>query len=238
MVYGHHEIFLGARTALLQHDVAGGVAGRSLACGMHSFEKRNKRCGFRWAQVFSVSRHVPASLNHLADELVLCKPHGNTVECWASLSAEFTKRMAIAALLGLKHESSLPLKCRGIMQKPFRYRIAAPGIHVRTPGSKSNEMCKCPQRYCDQQDGQNRNRPPPPTLFSFTGEKRQEEQTDNHEDGPNEECRRLERRWKQRKQGIKPEEKVIRLRHGLNDRRVRPASWSERTEIHSARCYG
>ena len=136
--------------ALSKHNIARGVAGGSLACGMECLEKRDKRRSFRRAQVFSVCRHVAASLNHLADELVLREPHGNAVERRPSLSAEFTERMAIAALFRLKDESSLSLKSRGAMQEPFRYRIAAPGAHMRTPGSKSGEVCKRPQGYCDQ----------------------------------------------------------------------------------------
>src|SRR5580704_6649644 len=153
---------------------------------MKCLEKRDQRRGFRRAQVFSVSRHVAASLNHLADELVMREPHGNAIERRPPLSAEFTERMAIAALFSLEDESSLPLKCRSAIQESFRYRIAAPGVHMRTPRSKSGEMCKCSQRYCDQHDGQNRNRSPPPALFSFARDKRQQEQTGNRYDGANE----------------------------------------------------
>ena len=142
-MYGRHEISLRKRTALPKYDIARSIAGRSLACRMQGLEKRNKGCGFRWTQVFSVGGHVSASLNHLADKLVLRKPHRNAVERRPPLSAEFTERMAIAALLGLKDESSLPLKCRGATQDSFRYRITAPSVHMRTPRSKSGEVCKC-----------------------------------------------------------------------------------------------
>src|SRR5579862_2822077 len=130
--------------ALSQHEIARGFAGGSLTYGMECLEKRDKRRSFRRAQVFSVSRHVAAALNHLADELVLREPHGNAIERRPPLSAEFTERMAIAALFGLKDECPLPLQCRGPAQKSVRYRIATPGVHMRTPGSKSGEMCKCP----------------------------------------------------------------------------------------------
>src|SRR5690242_1259908 len=96
------------RTDLPKHHIARGITRRSLTCRMQGLEKRDKSRGFRRTQVLSVSRHVPASLNHLADKLVLRKPHGDMVECRAPLSAEITERMTIAALLHLKHESPLP----------------------------------------------------------------------------------------------------------------------------------
>jgi hypothetical protein len=129
---------------LSKDEIARGFAGGSLTYGMECLEKRDKRRGFRWAQVLSVCWHVAASLDHLADELVLREPHGNAVERRTPLSAEFTKRMAIAALLHLKYESSLSLKRRCAVQQSFWHRITAPGVHMRTPRSKSGEMCKCP----------------------------------------------------------------------------------------------
>ena len=99
------------RAALPKHDIACGITCGSLACRMQGLEKRDKSGRFRWTQVFSIGWHVATSLNHLPDELVLREPHGNAVERRSPLSAEFTERMAIPALLGLKNESSLPLKC-------------------------------------------------------------------------------------------------------------------------------
>src|SRR5215467_12097039 len=128
------------RAVLLKRDVAGCIAGRRLAGGMQGPEKGHQSCGFRRAQVFSVSWHVASALNHLPDQLVLREPYRNAVERRTSLPAEFAERMAIAALLGLKHQRPLPLKRRGSVQKSFRNRIAAPSIHVRAPGSKSGEM--------------------------------------------------------------------------------------------------
>ena len=106
---------LGMRTALPKHEVTRGITCRSLACRMQGLEKPDKRGSFRRAQVFSVSRHVSASLNDLADKLVLREAHSNAVERRASLSAEFAERVAIAALLGLKDECPLSLKSGGAM---------------------------------------------------------------------------------------------------------------------------
>ena len=167
-MYGRHEISLRKRTALPKYDIARSIAGRSLACRMQGLEKRNKGCGFRWTQVFSVGGHVSASLNHLADKLVLRKPHRNAVERRPPLSAEFTERMAIAALLGLEDESPLPLKCGGVVQKLFWHRIAAPSVHVWAPRRIASEMGECSQDYGDQQNRQDSDWPPAPTLFPFS----------------------------------------------------------------------
>src|SRR5215467_267172 len=133
MVNGRHKSLLRMRAALPKHGIARSVTCGRLARGMQGLEKRYKRHGFRWTQVFSIGWHVAASLNHLADELVFREPHGNAVERRTPLPAELPERMAIAALFGLKDESALTLKRGGAMQKSFRYRIGAPGVHVRAP---------------------------------------------------------------------------------------------------------
>jgi hypothetical protein len=79
--------------------------------------------------------------------------------------------MTVAALLGLKNKRTLSLKRGCTMQNFFRYRIAAPRVHVRTPGSESREMRKGSQRYRDQQNGQNCDRTAAPALLAFTGKK-------------------------------------------------------------------
>src|SRR5580704_6029346 len=96
-----------------EHRIARRIARGSLPSWMQGFEKCHERRGLCRTQVLPVRRHVAASLDHLADELVLREPHGDAVERRPPLSAEFTERMAIAALLHLEHESALPLKCGG-----------------------------------------------------------------------------------------------------------------------------
>src|SRR5690348_14342986 len=93
-----------------EDDVTGGVTCWSLSSGMQSFEKGDQCSGFRWTQILSIGGHVSASLDHLSNQLILREPYGNTVERRTSLSAEFTERMAIAALLHLKDERALPLE--------------------------------------------------------------------------------------------------------------------------------
>src|SRR5262249_25909817 len=142
--------------------------------------------------------------------------------------------MTVAALFDLKNERALPLERSRVKDHSLRYWITAPGVHVRAPRRDLRHTRKCSERDGDQQYGQNCNRPPPPALFSFTGEKWKKEQTEDHHDRTNQHCRSFERRRQQRKYGIEPQEKVIRLRHGLDNRRIRPACWTKWTEVEGA----
>src|SRR5712692_1089167 len=205
---------------------------------MQSLEKCHKRGCLRRAQVLPIRRHVAASLDHLADELILREPHGNTIQRGTSLPTHLPKGVAVAALLDLKNECSLPFKGGCAMQKLLGHGIAAPGVHVRAPGSESSEMRKCPKRYRDEQDGQDGDRPPAPALFPFPREERQKKQSCNHDDRADEKCWSLKRRGKQREQAIEPQKEVIGLRHCLNDRRVGTTGWTEGTEVQRAGGYG
>src|SRR6266852_8684551 len=129
--------------AVAEHDFACRFPCGSLAQGMQGLEKGDQCGGFRWTQVFSVGGHVAASLDHLADELVLREPHGNAVQSRTSFSATISKRMAVAALLRLKYERALPLKRGCAMQKFPRHGITSPPVHVRTPGSDAGKMREC-----------------------------------------------------------------------------------------------
>src|SRR5439155_10068140 len=220
--------------SLLDHYLARSIARRSLSRRVQRLEKCDECGRLRWTQVFPIRRHVAASLNHLPDELVLREPHRNAVQGRASFPAGPSKGMAVAALFDLKNESALPLERSCALEHPLRHGITAPSVHVRAPRCELREMGKGPERDRDQQHRQNRNRPPPPALFSFAGEKRKKEQPDDHHNRTNENCGSFERRGKQRKYGIEPQEKVIRLRHGLDNRRIRPAGRTKWTEIDRA----
>src|SRR5438105_1516168 len=200
-----------------EHYLARSIARRSLSRRVQRLEKCDECGRLRWTQVFSIRRHVAASLNHLPDELVLREPHRNAVQGGASFPAGPSKGMAVAALFDLKNESALPLKRSCAMEHSLRHWITAPGAHVRARGCELSETGKGPEHDRDQQHGQNRNRPPPPALFSFAGEKRKKEQPDDHHNRTNENRGSFERRGKQRKYGIEPQEKVIRFRHGLDN---------------------
>src|SRR5713226_946319 len=135
---------------------------------MQGLEKCDERSGLCRTQVLPIRRHVATSLDHLADELVLREPHRHTIQRWASLPAQLPKGMAVAALFDLENKRPPSLKSGSAVQELLRYRITAPGVHVRTPGCESGKMRQCPQRYRDQQDGQDCDWPPSPTFFAFT----------------------------------------------------------------------
>src|ERR1700689_2503121 len=96
--------------------IARGVARGSLVWRMERFEKCDQGSGLRRTQIFSVSRHIAAALNHLADELVLREPRGNAVEGRTTLASRIAERMAVAALLALKNKRALSLKSRCSMK--------------------------------------------------------------------------------------------------------------------------
>src|SRR6266581_6283523 len=138
----------------------------SLPRRMQRFQKCDDSGCLRRTQIFSVSRHVAAPLDHLPDELILREPHRNAVQGGAPLAAALSKRMAVAALLDLEDERALPLESRRAVEHSFGHRISAPCVHVRTPERVFRKMSKGPQRDRDQQHGQNSNRPAPPALLT------------------------------------------------------------------------
>src|SRR5215472_12623494 len=101
---------------------------------MQGFEKGHQRRGLRRAQILAISRHVAASLDHLANELVLREPHRNTVQRRTPLPTLVCQGMAIAALLDLKYKRSLPLQRGCPFQESHRHRCTAPGVHLWAPG--------------------------------------------------------------------------------------------------------
>ena len=158
---------------------------------MERFEKCDESSRLGRTQIFSVRRHIAATLDHLADKLVLREPRGNAIEGWTSLASGIPERMAVAALLALKNKRTLPLKSRCAAKDSVRNGIAAPGVHVWAPGRVAGEMGECSQDYGDQQNRQNSDWPPAPTLFSFSGKKWQQNKKRNSDDGANEESWRL-----------------------------------------------
>src|SRR4029077_18526586 len=93
-----------------EHHIARCIARGSLPSRMQGLEKCDERRGLCRTQVLPVRRHVAASLDHLADELVLCKPNGNAIQSRTSLPSYLPKGMAVAALLDLKNKRPLPLQ--------------------------------------------------------------------------------------------------------------------------------
>src|SRR6266478_3500612 len=120
-----------------EHHIARCIARGRLPIRMQGFEKCDERGGLCGTQVLPVRRHVAASLDHLADELVLREPHGDAIQRRASLPAQLPEGVAVAALLDLKNKRALPLEGRCAMKKSLRHRITAPSVHVRTPRCES-----------------------------------------------------------------------------------------------------
>src|SRR6185369_14291652 len=202
---------------------------------MKAFEKSHEGGCFRGTQILAIGRHVAAALNYLANELVLREPYRNGVKRRTSLSAGFSERMAVAALLDLEHQSALPLQGGRAMNELIRHEITTPRIHVRAPGRVSRQMSKRPERDRDQHHCQDRDGPPLPTLFTFARKKRKQKQSGNHHHRSNQKCRCFERGREQRKQSIQPQEKVIRFGNSLDDRGIGLAGWPKRTEVKRAR---
>src|SRR5262252_8423752 len=119
--------------ALPENYRARGIARGSLSRRMQRLEKCDECGRLRRTQIFSISRHVPASLKYLPDELVVRHSHGNAVQGRASVSAGPSKGMAVATLFELKNERALPLKRSRVKDHLLRHWITAPGFHVRAP---------------------------------------------------------------------------------------------------------
>src|SRR5580700_7930469 len=156
------------------------ITSRTLCCWVQGREKSYECRSLCRTQVVPIGRHIPAALNHLPNELVLCQPYGNAVQGWPSLSTHVAKRVAVAALLDLKHERTLPLKCSRALNVPIGYRIAAPCVHVRTPGRELGHASKGAERDGDHEHRDYRNRPALPALFSFSRKKWQKNQAKNY----------------------------------------------------------
>src|SRR5580658_5888977 len=102
----------GLRMALVacsSFNCAGSVLRRGLSGRVQRLEKRHERGRLRRTPVVSVGWHVATALDHLADELVLRKLDGHSIQLRPSLASRAAQRVAVVTLLGLKNECPLPL---------------------------------------------------------------------------------------------------------------------------------
>src|ERR1700678_2506014 len=143
--------------AVAKHQFTRRVARRALGCWMQGLEKSYERRSLCGTQVVPIGRHVAAALNHLANELILRQANGNAVQGWPPLSTRVAERVAVAALLDLKHERTLPLKRSRPVNVAGGYWIATPCVHVRTPRRELGHASKCAESDRDQQYGNYRN---------------------------------------------------------------------------------
>src|SRR6185295_889601 len=116
------------------------LARRRLICRMQRPEKRDQRRRLCRTEVLPVRGHVAAALNHLSNQLILREAHGHTIETGTTLGAGVAERVAIAALLGLKHQRALSLQRRRAAEQVLRHRVAAPRVHMRAPRRVTGEM--------------------------------------------------------------------------------------------------
>src|ERR1700722_19977785 len=136
---------------LTEDNVASGIARGSFSSRVERCEKCDQGRGLCRTQILSVGRHVAATLDYLPNQLVLRQSHRDTIQSRTSLPTTLTKRMTVTALLHLKDQRALSLKCGTAMQELLRHGITAPSIHVRTPRCVSGEMGECSQRDGNQQ---------------------------------------------------------------------------------------
>src|SRR6267154_3184298 len=142
--------------------------------------------------------------------------------------------MTVAALLDLEDERALPLESSPAVQELVRHGVAAPRIHVRTPRRISSEVGECSQDYGDQQNRQNSDRPPAPTLFPFSGKKWQQNKKRDSDYGANEESWCLHRRRQVGQQTVQPQKEVVWFGRRLDNGGIWAAGRTERTEVQSA----
>src|SRR3954462_13322588 len=103
--------------------------------------------------------------------------------------------MAVTTLLDLKHKSTLPLERGCAMDVSIRDGIAAPGIHVRTPGGELGKMSKGAEADRGHEHRDYCNGSAFPALLSFSGKKWQKNQANNYQRRDDEKKCRLER-WR------------------------------------------
>src|ERR1700756_32386 len=143
--------------AVAKHQFPRAISCRAL-CGRGQALKKCHECGsLGWTQVVSIGRHIAAALDHLPDELVVRQSHRDAIQGWSPLSARVAEGVAVAELLYLKHERTLPLERRRAMYVSIRYWIAAPGVHVWTPRRELGETSKCSEGDRDHEHGDNCN---------------------------------------------------------------------------------
>jgi hypothetical protein len=82
---------------------------------MKSLQEGDQSRCLRRTQVLAIRGHVAAALYDLANELIFSEPGRNGVQSWSPLASSVPERVAVPALLGLKNERTLTLKCSCVM---------------------------------------------------------------------------------------------------------------------------
>jgi hypothetical protein len=79
---------------------------------MERLKKRHESSRFRGTQILSIGGHIPATLEHLPDELISGQLKRDCIKRRPTLASAVVERVAVAALLSLKNERSLSLQWR------------------------------------------------------------------------------------------------------------------------------
>src|SRR5580700_8616071 len=95
-------------------------------------------------------------------------------------------------------------------------------------------MSEGTERHRREENGKNRDGPPPPTFLALAREKWKGQKHAERDYRTNQQSRSLHRRRKQRQYGIEPQEKIIRPGHSLDDGGVGLPARSERAEVNCA----
>ena len=219
----------------LKQDGARCVLGRALACGMQSLQEGDESGGLRRTQVFAIGGHVAASLNDLANQLIVSEADGNGIKRRTAPATLIRERVTVVALLELKDGGALALEGGAIVEELGGDGEAAPCVHHRTPRSVLGEVGERGQRDGSQQDDENSEGAAAPAFFAFAGEEGQQEQSENCNHRSNQEGGCFHRRGQVGEHGIEPEEEEVGLRSGLNDGGIGRAGRAEWAEIESAK---
>ena len=166
--------------------------------GMQRLEKSHKGRGLRRIEIFSVGGHVAAALEYLAYKLIASQANSDGIKGRAPLSTDSAERVAIVALLFLKHQCALDLKRCASAQELRWNGSRGRCIHYRAPRRMFGHVGKSAKRYGDKQDRQHCDRTPLPTFLALARNERQPQENNQRDHGANQQNRGLELWRKQR----------------------------------------
>jgi hypothetical protein len=106
---------------------------------VQGFQESDQGRGLGGAEILSVSGHVAAALQDLAEQLIFSQTRSHHVERWTAQATLTAQRVAVSALLALEYHSARTFKRGAAGKKLLRDRRAAPGVHDRGPGTVETE---------------------------------------------------------------------------------------------------
>ena len=98
-------------------SAAGRIARRRLSTRMKGLQECDESGGFCGTKILAIRRHIPPTLNNLANHLIFGLYQRDLIESGSAFASLFTQGVAIVALLELKYESALAFQGRSILQK-------------------------------------------------------------------------------------------------------------------------